>query len=260
MSVLKQRIFQHSVTPTVIKEYIIFSSTVILLLLVLAWRLYPAELHYTVSTHMISYLGNYKLNPGWIFFSLAMCVQAMSILPLGIHLKKLIQTVQPQCSNLIQKGFSFFFIGILFMGLVGFVPDTQDGSVIHIGHIVVVIISFISLNLALGIFFIFVRQVVRSTRIQIVALVYYTAIIAMAICQIFARIHQLTLPGSGIFSFPLWEWCIFVLFYLYFFTLVASMPFDQYQVAAISEDFRAFIQVVKNEVVDLVPSRLRNLI
>lgn len=90
-----------------------------------AWRAYPAEHHYSVTTHTLSALGSFdaRHNPEsfWVF-SLAMVYCGLTMMPVILYIRRRVSAVSDFGA---QIGALFFLAGCAAIVLTGLFPDAH---------------------------------------------------------------------------------------------------------------------------------------
>jgi hypothetical membrane protein len=189
--------------------------------LLIALIFYPKDQNYSIYTHTMSYLGNYKVNPGWIFFSMFVWVQTFTVIPIFQYLKRHMSSVNKWANG---TSVWMYYISFITMFLIGCFPDTQDHSIIHECHIWVAVISYTTYAIAGMLFWIRGRRIYPKFPVGFLGLVYYILTLFMFFSQLYAKWLHIPTLEPGVFSFPMWEWILYFLYLAYFYSLVLGVP------------------------------------
>lgn len=201
------------VIPIMILSFAIF--------LFLAWVFFPPELHYNIFERSISNLGGREENPrGWIFFSIAMGLLAVQLVPIFLYFHKRLSKICKRTTSLC----TFFgLIGCGFMFLIGVFSD--DSSILVYGvemsdiHTIVAVVGIGGLGLAVLIYFFPILKGRRQFRMKLVVFAYGLIDfggIGMGAAEVIKSIRNIGGPGPGFLSFPFWEWTLLITALMYF--------------------------------------------
>ncbi len=199
--------------------------------LLLAWAFFPVDLHYNIFERSISNLGGRKDNPnGWIFFTIAMGVLAVQLVPIFLYIRKRLRKI---CKITTEISTFFGLIGCCFMFLIGVFSD--DSSILVYGiemsdiHTVVAVVGIGGLGLAVLIYFFPILKGRKQIRMKLAALAYGLidfAAIGMSVSEMIKSIRNIGWPGPGFLSFSFWEWSLLIVALLYFVLASIFLPDD----------------------------------
>lgn len=238
------QIFIGKFTSTQLIVYVIIQICVFLVFLGLARITFPKENKYSVMTHTMSFLGSKESfrNPkGWYFFSIAIIWITLADIPLNLHIFRYLQTFSPLFAwiMIISGGISTI-TGILVSiftdkdtdrDLSGgeFIQDLKSGR-LHNVTAVITFATFIIANLSVGFAYLFYPQRLPVYNWLPPLLIFCITVIGFFMfntlwqkkCKENSELESF--PGEGIFSFPLWEWLLFLSLYIFLFWNVFIIP------------------------------------
>ena len=231
------RVFIGIFTPSQLIVYVVLQIFIFLLFLGLARITFPKENKYSVMTHTMSFLGSKESfrNPkGWYFFSIAVMWITLADIPLNLYIFRHMLTFSPVFAwiMIISGGISTI-TGILVSiftdkdtdrDLSGgdFIQDLRSGR-IHNVTAVITFTTFIIANLSVGLAYIFNPSQLPIYNwlppLLIFALVLIGFFLFNALWQKKCKENEdlESFPGEKIYSFPLWEWLLFVSLYIFLF-------------------------------------------
>ncbi|MHA1732494.1 MAG: hypothetical protein ACTSU5_11155 [Promethearchaeota archaeon] len=201
--------------------------------LLVARLLYPPENHYSILRDTISFLGSSDAdnNPtGWVFFTLALLVWGVMLVPLALHRHRFLREVNRPGAALATI---FYLIAAVGLVLVASFPDNGGESFFgDLGagrvHNFVSIFAFggFGFGALLDSWLLLKDRVpgLGGRRLYpfrawggfyvlfyvVVALIAYTQLYWAATCE------SGCWPGEGIYSFPLWEWIALAMIFVVF--------------------------------------------
>jgi hypothetical protein len=231
------QIFIGKFTSTQLLIYVIIQICVFLILLGLARITYPKENKYSIMTHTMSFLGSKEhfRNPkGWYFFSIAITWITLADIPLNLYIFRHLLTFSPILGwIMIISGAISTICGILVSiytdrdtdrELSGgdFVQDLKSGR-LHNVTAVITFATFIIANLSVGLAYILHPSILPWFNwvppLAIFCIVLTGFFLFNALWQKKCKENQdlESFPGEGIYSFPLWEWLLFISLYIFLF-------------------------------------------
>ena len=231
------QIFIGLFTSTQLIIYVIVQVCVFLTFLGLARITYPKENKYSVMTHTMSFLGSKEefRNPkGWYFFTIAILWITIADIPLNIYIFRYLFSFSPFFAIImIVSGGISTITGVLVSiftdkdtdrELSGgdFIKDFKSGR-IHNVTAVICFATFIVANLAVGCAYLFhpleqpVYNWLPPLLIFCVALTGFFLFNALWQEKCKKDENLEAFPGEGIYSFPLWEWLLFLSLYVFLF-------------------------------------------
>ena len=215
-------------TAPILNYYVIIQLSVFIVLMIVAWVIYPRKNRYSIMRCTISFLGSPDeiRNPhGWYFFSIALIWKMLTDIPLILYLFRHVTK------------FSVFgaYVAVLLYGIsllsgiiVGLFPDKEKNHTngnffrdLRLGmiHNIAAVLSLgasMLANLTIGLFYLanpYTRPFSQWLPPLIIYVVAVTGLFwSQAKWQIkLKRNKKLNpWPGIGIFSLPLWEWTVFL--------------------------------------------------
>ncbi len=207
------------------------------LFLALAWHLYPLENNYSIMKDTISFLGSSDgdNNPqGWPLFTVSLIIFGIMLTPVAIYRFKKLRKINKMFSI-----FSLLFYLIANLGLIlialfpdnggeSFIQDLDAGKL----HNTVAMLSIGGFALAILVDFIVFLVDVRKNGILNkkvwipVYIVFFVVVVMTAYTQIYWELNceSNCWPGDGIYSFPLWEWIVFLTMFGVLFAKDLSLP------------------------------------
>ena len=222
-----------------LRKYILITFIIIVSLIGISWILYPKELNYSIMTHTISYLGDFQKNPnGWIFLSLAFIFMSIFFIPLILYIHKRIYLISRMGSWI---GTSLLIVGAVGGFLTALLPDdygTDFFKDVSLGKIHNIAALFAIFGFILGLFvygilfFIDYWPIFNKNRERVYAYLsifpVFLPFTLIGIGTLITQIIRVRLggewPGSGILSFPLWEWMLALTFFITIYGLVLKLP------------------------------------
>ena len=224
-------------TSTQLIIYVIIQICVFLLFLGLARLTFPKENNYSVMTHTMSFLGSKESfrNPkGWYFFSIAIMWITLADIPLNLYIFRHLVIFSPVFAwiMIISGGISTIS-GILVSiftdkdtdrDLSGgdFIQDLKSGR-LHNVTAVITFSTFIIANLSVGLGYLShplqlpVYKWLPPLLIFFIALIGFFMFNALWQKKCKENSNLESFPGEGIYSFPLWEWLLFLSLYIFLF-------------------------------------------
>jgi hypothetical protein len=218
-----KKYFQGELSRKEIKRHISITFPIYLALILISLMLYPKDYHYSIMTHTMSYLGNYLISPGWIFFSVGVIFLAIATVPCIRYLENAMRPINDWADEVSTFLFEVSWITMFAIGLL---PDIQIDHWLTHWHVQVATISMITYATAGALFWGRGRKVLKKYTFTF-GKFYYIALAIMVITQIYARTHGYPYPGPGIFSFPFWEWILFFSYLGFFYSMVLEIPENQ---------------------------------
>jgi hypothetical protein len=208
--------------------FFVISMVIVFVYLLIALALYPPENNYSIMKDTISFLGSSDLdnNPeGWIFFSISVVFLSIIFVPIALFQYKKFKELDRVGAFFLVL---FLIIGAIGLCLLGFFPDNGGESFIQdvkAGEIHNKVALLAIGGVALGIlsaFFLLIKDhiplfkgkkrypfkvIIIPTLIflLLVGLVAYFLLKWDAICT------EHCWPGPGVYSFPMWEWIVFIM-------------------------------------------------
>jgi hypothetical protein len=224
-------------TSTQLRIYVILQVIVFLTFLGLARITYPKKNKYSIMTHTMSFLGSKEefRNPkGWYFFSIAITWITLADIPLNLYIFRHLLTFSPIAGwiMIISGGISTIF-GILVSiftdkdtdrELSGgdFIQDLKSGR-LHNVTAVVTFTTFIIANVVVGFAYVF-NPTIRPWYDWVPPFLIFCVVLTgfflfnwlwQKKCKQNRNLEPY--PGIGIYSFPLWEWSLFISLYIFLF-------------------------------------------
>jgi hypothetical protein len=219
----------HRFTLRSMKMYILFNFSIQTMSLLLSYIFYPKSLHYSILTHLMSYLGNYHINPGWPFFSLFLILVSLSLLPLIRELLHVLDTKSLWGRNLT---WICYIIAVFSLAMVGFFPDTQiKGDIIAKIHIWFSLQAVSFFAIAGAITWGRGSELFSRQRVYRIGYVYYAGLLCMLVTHAIRQLNHLQFPGPGLLSFALWEWLLFFGYLVFFYAMVLETTQIKYTIS-----------------------------
>ena len=202
---------------------------------------HPDATPYSVFTSTFSFLGSFdhKKNPeGWVFFSLALWIMALFMLPLTRYINRRMTVISPGGAK---TGIRMLLLGAAALALVGVFPDSGQDFVadLHYGkiHNLLALLAFAGLSFGSLWFGLMLArfnpfhpghrpphhddaQAAFHHPALHLPFVMLGGVLVTAICFlirwecIYRRLGQPHWPGVGLYSFPLWEWLYILTLFL----------------------------------------------
>jgi len=206
----------------------------------ISWLLYPAELHYSILTHTISYLGDYLKNPrGWWLFSFGFILLGLGSLPIVWHTHHRVVFIEKRWG---WAGTMGFMIGCMGIALVGIFPDVHGDDFLEDmsmgkAHNLVAIATFIAFAVGITIYaFLFLvthypklhkgkPNIYPNVKTMPFFVLFAIIGLSTLFTQIYARTNGIEWPGPGLLSFPLWEWALSLMILFLINWLPITLPF-----------------------------------
>ena len=222
-----------------LKIYWLITFLFSVLMILIAYLLYPPEDNYTILTHTLSYLGDYIRNPrGWGFFSVAMIIMGFSFSNMVMYIYKREVLILPW---LARSGLFFAQIGCLGVILVGFFPDVHGENFLEDvsmgkAHNIIAMFAIFGLLIGLihfGVLFIidhFPKCRVNRDELYPKPITFPMFILlayggfGMFISQQIVKKEGHPWPGPGYLSFSLWEWTLTCIFAIIIYYLALRLP------------------------------------
>jgi hypothetical protein len=205
----------HHFTPHSIKRYIIISFSIQIMCLTLSYLFYPKSLHYSIFTHLMSFLGNFYINPGWIFFSTFLILVGLSIIPLISEIIRVLDMKSKWGINLTRF---CYILADLSLIAVGFFPDIQrDGYYLAQTHYFFSIGTLVMFSIVGAITWGRGRGEMKWCWGKYFGIIYYSSLICTILSLLIDSIYNIPYLEPGLLSVSFWEWILFFtyLFFLY---------------------------------------------
>ncbi|HMF33100.1 MAG TPA: hypothetical protein VKK79_16870 [Candidatus Lokiarchaeia archaeon] len=219
------------------KRYLPLMAILAFGFLLLSWWLYPPQLHYSIFTHTISYLGDWSKTPGWWAWSIAMCVLAISFFPLILYIHRRLNQI---CLKTARVGSFFGVVACACIFILGFVSDVSQPLVGPLTwdnvHMFFTYGGFGGMGISV-IFYSIVftkdhvprfggKQVVGPKRSLPPHLLIFGVAIATGVSQ---AIKEVLYPnagwnGPGLTSISFWEWMLMFSIFIYVFWVALILP------------------------------------
>ncbi|MBN2156480.1 MAG: DUF998 domain-containing protein [Candidatus Lokiarchaeota archaeon] len=232
------QIFIGQFTSTQLIIYVIIQILVFLTFLGLARFTYPQENNYSIMTHTMSFLGSKEefRNPkGWYFFSIAIIWITIADIPLNLYIFRYLLTFSLVAAwmMIISAAISTLF-GILVSiftdtdtdrELAGgnFIQDLKSGR-LHNVAAVITFATFIVANLIVGFAYVF-NPFQRPLYNWVPPFLIFVGVLIgfflfnwlwQKKCKKNKDLEPF--PGKApLFSFPFWEWLLFISLYIFLF-------------------------------------------
>ncbi len=221
-----QDLIKGQMKPSNVKIFVISTFTSLLLMVFAAWFIYPSELAFHIMTHPVSYLGIPGDSQGWLLFSIAILFLSITMVPLIRYVYPRIKAFHPRTSKV---GRNALYVGCI--GLIG-VACLPITALLRSYHYTAAYIGFggnIVGMTAWGYVYASKENPANTTK-GIFRIVYILFLISATGLLVFAPLGIILgyeLPAPGIFSFPMWEWFLFVLAIVAFDLLVFLVAVDE---------------------------------
>ena len=217
------QIIQGNFQANELKVFIAVQALQWIVLMFIAWRFYIKKNKYSIMSCTISFLGSNTpdRNPkGWYFSAIADIILGLMDIPLFLYLKNKYLVISDWATWIATI---FLIVRAIGMIMIAFLPDPgenfkEDTELGHI-HNFVAIIAFASM--ALGLFILLLISLfgasVYSLSITIPPFLFIFILAGVGIhfqkawankCKGNPKLDEW--PGVGIYSFPLWEWILFL--------------------------------------------------
>src|SRR6056297_531531 len=214
-----------NLSPKELRRFLFSIDLIFSILLIIARLTFPPWRNYQMTTHMISYLGDYIKNPkGWWALTMALMILGLALQPLAFYLYKRLKFISERTARFFRYCLKGAGVSLV---IVGFFPDVSEQTFYYAllkakdVHVIFALIFFVFVFSCLFSLVLLLHQDLRENHPHHIlpkkisiwgAFLSFFIFIGLYVTQTIAIKSNLTFPFPGFYSLSFWEWFAFLHF------------------------------------------------